>query len=57
VRNTATYHSRVFDNLDGTYPHFDEAVRPPSTTRQELKWHSTVFEGPIVEEVHRKRLG
>lgn len=57
LRNTATYQSRVFDALDGSYKHFDEAVRTPSTTRLEVKWQSTVFDGPIIEEVHRKRLG
>ena len=56
IRHTATYQSRVFDNLDGSYQHFDEAVRTPSTTRLELKWQSTVFDGPIIEECHRKRL-
>ncbi len=33
LRHTATYQSRVFDNLDGSFAHLDEAVRPPSTTR------------------------
>lgn len=35
----------------------NEADRSPSTTRQEARWYSTVFEGPIIEEVRRKKLG
>jgi hypothetical protein len=57
VRESATFQSKVFDNLDGSYPHDDEAVRHASTTRQEGKWLSTVFEGPRTEEVKRKLLG
>lgn len=57
VRESATFQSKVFDNLDGSYPHDDEAFRHASTTRQEGKWLSTVFEGPRTEEVKRKLLG
>ena len=48
VRNNGTFNSRVFDNLDGAYQQRDEAVHSPSTTRQENKWRSTVFEGAII---------
>jgi len=33
VRETATFQSKVFDNLDGSYLHIDEAVRHACTTR------------------------
>ena len=47
----------MFDNLDGSYRNIDEGDRPASTTRRETKWQSTTFEGPIVEEIRRKKLG
>jgi hypothetical protein len=56
VRTTGTFSSRVFDSMD-QHGFIDEASRSPSTTRQERKWQSTVFEGPIVEESRRKKLG
>ena len=34
----------------------DETVRSPSRSRQDEKWASTIFEGPIVEQSKRKRL-
>lgn len=49
LRNNQTFQSKAFDNLDGSYKTLDEADRHPSTTRQELKWKSQVFEDPIVE--------
>lgn len=43
MRNNGTFQSKAFDNLDGTYNGYDEAVNHPSTTRKEDKWSSTVF--------------
>ena len=54
---TSTFQSRAFDNLDGSYKALDEADRHPSTTRKEMKWLSHVFDGPIIEESRRKKLG
>lgn len=60
LRQTPTYNSRVFNQVQEgipVAPHVvDEAVHSPITTRQEQKWMSSVFEGPIIEEVRRKRL-
>ena len=56
LRNNQTFQSKAFDHLDGSYKTLDEADRHPSTTRQELKWKSQVFEDPIVEQSRRKRL-
>jgi hypothetical protein len=57
LRINQTFQSKAFDNLDGSYKKLDEADRHPSTTRQELKWKSQVFEDPIVEGCRRKKLG
>ena len=56
-RNTGTFTSKAFDHLDGSYKGLDEAQHHPSTTRNEGKWVSSVFEGPIIEESTRKKLG
>ena len=56
TRTTGTFSSRVFETVEQR-GFVDEASRSPSTTRQERKWQSTVFEGPIVEESRRKKLG
>ena len=56
-RNSGTYQSKAFDHLDGSYKGLDEATHHPSTTRKEDKWASSVFDGPIIEESTRKKLG
>lgn len=53
TRYNGTFHSRVFGTTNGP----DETERPPSRSRQEEKWSSTVFEGPIIEKSTRKKLG
>ena len=35
----------------------DEIARPPSSSRNEDKWRSTVFAGPVLEQSKRKKLG
>jgi hypothetical protein len=44
VRNNATFSSRIFDQPDNIP---DDTQRPPSRSRKEEKWCSTVFAGPI----------
>ncbi|CDW87720.1 UNKNOWN [Stylonychia lemnae] len=53
LRQTATFSSRIFTSDNGP----SESERPPSRSRQEEKWQSTVFEGPITEQSRRKKLG
>jgi hypothetical protein len=53
VRYNPTFDSKVF----GQVPETDETERPPSASRQEENWASTVFEGPTPHHATRKKLG
>jgi hypothetical protein len=52
VRNNGTFSSRIFNQQSE-----DMEERPSPKNRQEQKWKSTVFDGPVQETVSRKKLG
>ncbi len=58
VRNNGTFNSRIFNQ--GGIGEADETQRSPSSTRNEEKWKSSVFDGPSTasqNRVSRKKLG
>lgn len=55
MRNNNTFKSNVLNTE--SYGDTNDTERPQSRGRQEEKWKSTVFDGPIMEKPNRKKLG
>lgn len=52
IRQNPTFSSRIFAEAGS-----DETQRPPSSTRKEENWQSSVFAEPFIEKPTRKKLG